>query len=70
MVVIDEMAETIEGAAERNTGRWGRWIRLGRGGWRREVAQLKRWILQRLEWYDGEVLPPDAEFFGSGRLRR
>ncbi len=50
--LINGMAALIEGAAERNSVRWGRRIRLIPGAWRSEVRQLKRWIQLRLDWYD------------------
>jgi hypothetical protein len=55
MGLIDGMAKQIDGAAERNTVRWGSWTGLQPGEWRREVGDLRRWIQQRLEWYDRAV---------------
>ena len=50
--LIDEMADSIQPAAERNAERWGDWIGLPVGRWRTEIEQLKRWIRERLEWMD------------------
>jgi len=49
---IDALAREIEGAAERNTARWGAEIGLDAGDWRTEIEQLKRWIEHRLVWFD------------------
>ena len=52
---IDAMAAPLAAAAERDTARWGAWTGLGIGGWPREVAELERWIAERLAWYDAAV---------------
>ena len=54
-VVIEEMVETLEPAAERNTRRWGDWMGLQPGRWRSEIDQLKNWISHRLKWLDSAI---------------
>ena len=52
---IDEMADLLEPAAERNSERWGDWIGLRPGRWRSEIDQLKNWIHRRLKWLDTAI---------------
>lgn len=70
---IDAMAQEIEDVAERNTARWGAEIGLRAGGWRTEIEQLKRWIEQRLVWFDrtfASDTPVNPVPRHSGRRRR
>ena len=53
--IVDAMAAVVGPAADRNAERWNEWIRLAPGDWKREIDELKTWLLHRAAWFDGAV---------------
>ncbi len=54
MSIIDNMAEELTEAQERNFDRWNLVDRTA--GWRREINHLKTWVRRRIDWFDSEFV--------------
>jgi hypothetical protein len=62
---IDRFAAEIVEAQERNHRRWGY---LNPEEWREEIALLKKWMSDRIDWLDYRFLPPPEIVSRTGRL--
>ena len=60
---IDGLYELLAPEAEKNIERWGK---IGRWSYEKEVAELKKWLINRMAWMDEQLAKRDPNIWGRG----